>query len=47
MPSNLALERLSESRAIGHALALAFAKQGSSGIPENLKKDQRDAYVAE
>lgn len=42
----MALERLSETRAINNALAMAFAKEGA-GLPPQLQKDQRDAYVAE
>jgi len=42
--ANLALERLSETRAISNALAQAFSK---NGVPDSIRRDQRDGYVAE
>ena len=46
IPNNLAYERLSEMRAIGGALAMAFAKSGAP-TPESIRADQRDAYLSE
>lgn len=46
MPSNLALERLSETRAIGNAIAIHFGKPGAA-LPEQLLNDQRDAFLRE
>lgn len=46
MPSNLALERLSEMRAVLGAIGVAFGKKGAS-LPASVRADQKDAYVAE
>jgi hypothetical protein len=43
---NLAFERLSEARAIGHALAQAFSKD-TSRLPESVTNDQRAAFLVE
>ena len=42
MPGTLAEERLSEARAIGHALALAFGK-ANAPLPKSVVEDQRAA----
>lgn len=45
IPANLAYERLSDARAIGSALSLAFSK--SAQLPDSIQKDQRDAFIAD
>lgn len=46
IPSNMALDRLSEMRAILGALGIAFGKKGTS-LPESVRQDQKSAYLAE
>lgn len=42
--SNMAFERVSEARAIGHSLSQAFAKDVKT-LPESLQVDLRAAYL--
>jgi hypothetical protein len=44
--NNLAYERLSEMRAVLGAIGIAFGKKGAS-LPESIRQDQKDAYLAE
>lgn len=44
MQANLALARINQTRAIAHALGMAFAKEGA-GLPNAMRDELREACL--